>query len=752
MNTRNSCPDREERAPGRFLVPFSEFVVLAVVLFLLCTPWLARAQVSTVSNITGLTSQMMEEIGSVQPGALTSDTDIRLFLEQGDVLLAAPLAVDITQDGTYGTPLSPGVIPAGEIVTSVAIHADRASPTGVSNLQGSVEFNAEILGVIVGDARLDASDGVLGLELVLYPTAVTERGLELGALFHRDEIVVAGNRVELDLVVDNVPDQIRVILLGSGGGVSFSIDCQGPTHGAAPAWGAAAITAGDVLTPGAGGAPGPNRPVFGPTIRPGVMLTPADLGITSPGVSGVFEVDALSFGNDRGGRVRFSVDEFANGAAGYTAPDVRSEGAAGNLEASADVFAYRGPLRPTLPSFAPGNRAILDGDGVAPSGRPGFGLEEDNPPTWKQLPDDGDNLDALDLGTRPADLEGYVFFFLDASFSDRTEIMPPGTPPNYATAAANLVSAADVLVKYQSSLTSMRVYAHADTDLGLDPAGDDIDALMIYDDGDGEYNSNVDKIHFSLRRDSASLGTICPLTGLEISEADILAPGPVIIIPGESLGLNTRTSGDVMDDLCALDRIPSRRAPVGQDDQVEVEPDMPSVIPCLVNDFPLDGNLVPSRVVIFDPPELGVITHIDPVTGDIGYRYDGDKSGSADSFTYIVFDDNGECSEPTTVSIAVATLADVEDLALQSSLFSFADPNPFSGGTTFMLRPIASGPATVVVYDLMGRRIRTLLDESLVAGEVRLLAWDGNDELSRSTAAGVYLVRMRSVGQERRLR
>jgi len=755
MNTRNSCLDRKERAPGRVLVPLSEFVVCAVVLFLLCVPWLARAQVSGVSNVVGLTRQMMEAIGSVQPGALPSDTEIRLFLEQSDVQLAAPLAVDITEDGTYRTPLTPGTIPAGMIVTSVAIHANRDRPAGVSRLKGSVEFNAEILGVIVGDARLDASDGVLGLDLVMYPTAVTERGLELGASLNSDEIIVEGQRLELDLVVFDVPDQIRVILPGNNSGVSFSIDCQGPTHSAAPAWGAVAITAGDVLTPGAGGPSGPNRPVFGPTIRPGVMLTPADLGINFAGLNGVFEVDALSYGKDRGGRVRFSVDEFANGASGGVAPDVRSEGAAGNLEASADVFAYLGPLRPTLPSFAPGNRAVIDGDGVAPSGRKGLGLEEDNPPFWKVLPDSGDNLDALDVDTPPLDRIERVFFSLDASFSDRTEILPPGTPPNYATAAANSVSAADVLTKYQSVFTTMDIYAYADIDLGLDPAGDDIDALMIYDDGDGEYNSIVDKIHFSLRRDSASLGTICPLTGLEISEADILAPGPVIIIPGESLGLNTRTSGDVMDDLNALDRVRSRRAPVGQDDQVEVEPDLPSAIPCLVNDFPLDGHLVPSSVMIIDQPCFGTVESVNPITGDIVYRFEGDageKSGGTDSFTYIVFDDSGECCEPTTVEITVSTLADVEDLALQSSVFCFAGPNPFSGGTSFLLRPVASGPASVMVYDLVGRRIRTLLDESLMAGEVRLLAWDGSDELNRSTAAGVYLVRMRSAGQERRLR
>ena len=62
------------------------------------------------------------------------------------------------------------------------------------------------------------------------------------------------------------------------------------------------------------------------------------------------EIDALSYGRDAGNGIFFSVDEFTEGVSdrpGGVAPNASSEGAVGAAEASADVFAYRGPRVPT---------------------------------------------------------------------------------------------------------------------------------------------------------------------------------------------------------------------------------------------------------------------------------------------------------------------------------------------------------------------------------------------------------------------
>lgn len=70
-------------------------------------------------------------------------------------------------------------------------------------------------------------------------------------------------------------------------------------------------------------------------------------------------------------------------------------------------------------------------------------------------------------------------------------------------------------------------------------------------------------------------------------------------------------------------------------------------------------------------------------------------------------------------------------------------PNPFNPQTTLRFTLAADGPTTLDVYDLAGRRVRTLLDGHLVAGEHRV-TWDGRDDGGRAVASRVYLIRLRS--------
>jgi len=748
MNFQERCDHRLDRSNNLT----QRVATFASALLVLLLPFTVGAQVSSTSgDVVPVPRSVVVAVGSLEPGSFTSDTVIRLIMEQDDVELTSDMDVDIIAPGTYGTVLSPGTIAAGEAVASVLIHADRASSSGISFLNGVVEFSSEILGVVMQRATLDPWDSVVGLPGVNYPTGEPLRGIDVGSPGHPDVIVVDSNRLELDLETLGMLDQLRVILAGNGRGVSFSIDYQGPTHGTVPSFGTPPITAGDVLTPGAGGSPGPNRPVPGPTIGPGSMLKPADLGILVPGMNGVYEVDALSFGHDRGGRLRFSVDEFATGVPGGLPPNVYSEGEVGNQEASADIFAYLGPWGSTDPAFTPGNRAVLDGNGVAPTGDPGFGLIEPNPASWKITPDVGDNLDAIDLGTRSWQLQGRIYFSLDSDFADVAETNT-GPPPNCGTAVANGFDAADVLV-WDPAVGTISEYADA-ASLGLDTFDkpDDIDALIVWDDGDGVFEQGIDLIRFSLRRGSGSVDNLyCPIWGLLINEADVLAPGPVIFIAGESLGLNTLRGGDIGDDLNALDRVRPRRAPVGNDDFGNVNPGGQEWIPVLDNDYSLDEPLVPSTLTIIEPPQHGVIESIDPQTGRVLYQHNGSKSGE-DSFTYMVYDESGEFTEPTTVVVSVTVTDVTPSDERRRTVMSFAGPNPFTAGTAFMLRPASNGHATVVVYNLAGRRVRTLLDENLAAGEIRQLAWDGRDDNHQSTAAGVYLVEMRIGDDVKRLR
>jgi len=69
-------------------------------------------------------------------------------------------------------------------------------------------------------------------------------------------------------------------------------------------------------------------------------------------------------------------------------------------------------------------------------------------------------------------------------------------------------------------------------------------------------------------------------------------------------------------------------------------------------------------------------------------------------------------------------------------------PNPSPGSVAVAWRDLPPDPATVEIYDLRGRRLRSLRVADSAA--IRSVIWDGRDAGGRPAAAGTYLVLMRS--------
>ena len=68
-------------------------------------------------------------------------------------------------------------------------------------------------------------------------------------------------------------------------------------------------------------------------------------------------------------------------------------------------------------------------------------------------------------------------------------------------------------------------------------------------------------------------------------------------------------------------------------------------------------------------------------------------------------------------------------------------PNPFNPGTTIEYRLPKRSKVTLVVYNLLGQKIRTLVDERQSAGSYTV-TWDGKDEFHRSVSSGMYFYRI----------
>ena len=74
-----------------------------------------------------------------------------------------------------------------------------------------------------------------------------------------------------------------------------------------------------------------------------------------------------------------------------------------------------------------------------------------------------------------------------------------------------------------------------------------------------------------------------------------------------------------------------------------------------------------------------------------------------------------------------------------------AFPNPFDQNMTIALALSHQGPASVGVFDVAGRKVRSLLQGVQPAGE-RLVTWDGRDDSGARLGAGVYMLRLDTGG------
>jgi hypothetical protein len=84
-------------------------------------------------------------------------------------------------------------------------------------------------------------------------------------------------------------------------------------------------------------------------------------------------------------------------------------------------------------------------------------------------------------------------------------------------------------------------------------------------------------------------------------------------------------------------------------------------------------------------------------------------------------------------------------------------PLPYRGGEIHISFATAGGlggglgKAEVALYDVRGRRVRTMVRGLYPAG-LQGTVWDGNDDTGRPVASGAYFLRSRSLGHDELLK
>lgn len=72
-------------------------------------------------------------------------------------------------------------------------------------------------------------------------------------------------------------------------------------------------------------------------------------------------------------------------------------------------------------------------------------------------------------------------------------------------------------------------------------------------------------------------------------------------------------------------------------------------------------------------------------------------------------------------------------------------PNPFNPSTTISYSLDKPGRARLEIFDITGRRVRTMVDKYSAAGSYSVI-WDGNDGAGAGVASGVYVYRLTHAG------
>jgi hypothetical protein len=99
---------------------------------------------------------------------------------------------------------------------------------------------------------------------------------------------------------------------------------------------------------------------------------------------------------------------------------------------------------------------------------------------------------------------------------------------------------------------------------------------------------------------------------------------------------------------------------------------------------------------------------------------------------------------PYEDSITVSLAADVEDDEAEKTVASFElcqnNPNPFNPVTDIRFSVPGGGtpvPTTLRIYNILGQKVRTLVDEPKKGG-IHQAAWDGKDDNTNEVSSGIY--------------
>ena len=108
----------------------------------------------------------------------------------------------------------------------------------------------------------------------------------------------------------------------------------------------------------------------------------------------------------------------------------------------------------------------------------------------------------------------------------------------------------------------------------------------------------------------------------------------------------------------------------------------------------------------------------------------------------VIYSNDRTAGEQTiTVQLTVTEVSAVGDVLPNAPIFTGAVPNPFNPRTELRFTLPTRANVSLEIYDVRGRRVRTLLSDWLEAGPQTAI-WNGQTDQGRSASSGRYFARL----------
>ena len=130
----------------------------------------------------------------------------------------------------------------------------------------------------------------------------------------------------------------------------------------------------------------------------------------------------------------------------------------------------------------------------------------------------------------------------------------------------------------------------------------------------------------------------------------------------------------------------------------------------------------------YDRHAMSAVVHDLLGVDDHGSGGDGTGDNSCEGGLY-----NGEIEENGVAN---------DGTLINRVLLAQNSPNPFGGFTSIRYGMPVSEPVRLEIFNGTGRKVRTLIDAVIPAGD-HTATWDGTDDAGRTIASGVYFYRLR---------